>query len=378
MSDFAVLRIAKISTLRGLAGASAHNARTASSGLLHADNQAPLMGGGVRLIAGDDDAVDAWKKRTAAVGLSKPRKDAVRALEIVMSASPSWFAQASDHERREWQKQSYQWAAKTFGEENILSAHLHDDEETPHIHILAVPLAQKTRKKAGRPRKGREGQARKETQAWGLCAADFVGSPEKLVNLQTQYASAVSALGIRRGRSRRSTGAQHLSPAVYRAQSAEELAAAQRIREEAMDELTMAKEASAAVDHDAAQMARALTLGMDAVDQEELVCIQSGDGSKERLAWREVERPVLPTRTSEMRAWKQAVRPFFGALISYAKRVAQLQGREAQIDAREREASAHERTLSADAATVARMLERAGKSSVQLDKIRVRQKCRSK
>jgi len=199
MPDFAVLRIAKIKSLSGLSGASDHNTRSATSGLDHADNHAPQMGGGCRLLMGSERAVEAWQVRAGSVGLRKPRKDAVRALEVVMSVSPEWFSQAIPGERQEWVEKSLSWAVKRFGSENILQATLHDDEETPHIHVLVIPVALKARKKAGRPRKGRESRPRTSAPYWGLSATDWIGSPEKLVEMQTDYAADVADLGIRRG-----------------------------------------------------------------------------------------------------------------------------------------------------------------------------------
>lgn len=378
MSDFAVLRIAKITTLNGLSGASSHNARTASSGTNHANNQAPLMGGGVRLVAGREDAIEAWRARTQAVGLNKPRKDAVRALEAVMSVSPAWFSQASQVERQKWLDQSIVWAAELFGKSNILSAYLHDDEETPHLHLLVVPLAEKARKKAGRPRKGREGQNRKTVLNWGLSAADYIGSPEKLVELQTQYAARLSDLGIRRGRPRRTTGAQHLSANTYRAQAADELAGAKAIRSEALNALTMAKKTEADAQTSVRATANAVTIGLDAIDQEELTYCPGDKNKREQLIWQDVEKPVLPTKTREMRQWKAAVKPLFDALMSYARRTSILQSRNADLDARMVALTDREKQVEADATIVSRMLKRVGQPTIQMEDVRQRNRQRTR
>ena len=373
MSDFAVLRIAKIHTLKGLSGAAAHNARTASAGCGHADNRTPLMGGGVRLVAGQEDALAAWTSRTKAVGLSKPRKDAVRALEVVMSATPRWFQSASPEDRQEWLDQSLAWATDLFGADNVLSAHLHDDEGNPHLHLLAVPLKQKSRKKAGRPRRGRE---RKASLTWGLSAADFVGSPELLVELQTQYATQVSGLGIRRGRARRVTGAQHVSASAYRAQAADELSSAKEIRTEALNELTIAKDVGATAQRSAKETAKAFTTGLDAVDRGELTYAPSTNDARASLVRHKVEEPALPAKADQMKKWKLAIRPLFKALLAYAKRAAMLKERNDIADAREAEISKREQQIQADAATVARMLKRTGQPTVEAEVIRERNRKR--
>ena len=374
MADFAVLRIAKIKSLRGLSGEAAHNSRASTAGTHHADNRTPLMGGGSQLLVGQEDALAAWKARADTVGLTKPRKDAVRALEMVMSASPEWFHQASPDERQQWRDQSLAWATKLFGKENILNAYLHDDEQTPHLHILAIPLAQKTRKKAGRPRKGRKNQARQEVKTWGLSAADLVGTPEKLVELQSRYASEVAGLGIRRGRPRRATGAQHASPALYRAQAAESLSDAQNIRAQAIEELNTAKTNADEIIGQAAEAAEAFTIGLDAIDQEEIIY----DRASKKLALNQVKNPVLPTQTKPLRRWKNMVKPFFGTLVKYARRAADMKKETKLIEQKYVALRSRERALSADAETVSRMLKRTGEPVGELQQIQKRARQRSR
>ena len=343
MSNFAVLRIAKISSLKGLAGIAAHNTRTAKSGLNHADNHAPQMGGGIRLLVGSDNAVEAWHERAKAVGLAKPRKDAVRALEAVISASPEWFSQASPKDRLAWCNQSLAWAIKTFGRDNLLSAHMHDDEACPHLHVLVIPLAEKPRKKAGRPRKGRKTGPRTTVTSWGLAAADLIGSAKKLTALQTAYASEVANLGIRRGRPRRATGARHRSVAAYRAEAAELFDATQEDRIEAMDELSIAKGArmfadidantiTAAAKQSAAETAMAFTAGLDAIDGGELVYCPANDRRAAGLKRKKVEAPCLPTNRSGFKKWQLALGPLIFQVIEYARRLNKVSKREKEVN----------------------------------------------
>ncbi len=345
MSDFAVLRVAKITSLKGLAGATAHNSRTATTGLDHADNHAPLMGGGIQKLAGRDDAVEAWHRRTKAVGLAKPRNDAVRALEAVISASPEWFAQASPEDRTAWRDRSMAWAFRAFGGENILSAHLHDDEGSPHLHVLVVPLAKKERKRAGRPRKGREGSPRASVASWGLSATDLIGSPEKLTALQTAYAAEVADLGIRRGRPRRVTGARHRSAAVYRAEAAEVLNATHDDRIEAINELSSARgtrmfaeidanQLTTAARQSAVEAAMAFTTGLDAIDAGELVYRPADDKRPAGLKRLKVEASCLPLDRSAFLKWKEAVRPLISRLVGYARRLSLVTVREQEISLR--------------------------------------------
>lgn len=332
----AVLRFAKLRTMGKLAVASQHNNRTADSGLSH--TKPPPEGPGIVLLEGQPDAVAAWRERAAAVGLSKPRRDAVLAVECVMSASPSWFAAATPDEQAEWTRRSLEYARETFGPENILQAVRHDDEETPHIHILAIPLEQKERARAGRPRKGREGAKRAPVLSWGLNADRILGGPEKLREHQTAYAVGLADLGIRRGRPKRETGSQHKAAAVYRAEAAKDredaataLAAALTIESETERRRGRIKR----IEDTARGGADALTKGLDAVEQGELV---AEPGRSYGLAIKPVETPVLPPQaTPEFGGWFSNVRPYLKALVGYAKRVAGLAEREKALNRREAE-----------------------------------------
>ena len=46
----------------------------------------------------------------------------------------------------EWCADNMKYFADTFGKENIVVAHLHRDEETPHIHVTLVPIVKGERK----------------------------------------------------------------------------------------------------------------------------------------------------------------------------------------------------------------------------------------
>ena len=56
----------------------------------------------------------------------------------------------------EWCDDSMQWLHKTFGKENTVSAVLHMDETTPHIHATIVPIVMGERRKAKQKSKRRE------------------------------------------------------------------------------------------------------------------------------------------------------------------------------------------------------------------------------
>lgn len=55
----------------------------------------------------------------------------------------------------EWCNDNLQWLYKNFGRENTVSAVLHMDEQTPHIHATVVPIVTGQQENAGKQRKNK-------------------------------------------------------------------------------------------------------------------------------------------------------------------------------------------------------------------------------
>lgn len=107
----------------------------------------------------------------------KRRKDAVLAVEYVMTTSPEWFAKATPEQEKAFFQRSLQWLADKYGADRIVTASIHRDEATPHLSAFVVPLTQDKR----------------------LSAKDFIGSRDKMRADQTSYAGCVADLGLERG-----------------------------------------------------------------------------------------------------------------------------------------------------------------------------------
>lgn len=125
---------------------------------------------------------------------TKVRKDAVVAVELMLSASPEWFdglttdrTALNQHPKfRQWANSAMQWARQEFGQ-NIIDVALHMDESSPHMHVLAVPLT-----KDGR-----------------LCAKEVLARSE-LTRRQDSYAKAMEGLGLSRGDPAKETKRRHI------------------------------------------------------------------------------------------------------------------------------------------------------------------------
>ena len=215
---FAFIRVEKVKSLGELRGRGGHNARTAGRGTEHCDPKEPPL-----LIAGDDDAKGAWHTCAKARGVAPDalRSNATVALEWVATASPEFFATASPEQVADWTRDSLAYITeRSGGAAHLLSAHVHLDETTPHLHVLTIPLVQKAVAKRGRPAKGRPAPA-PTAPSWRLCARDLVGGDrDTTIAIQDTYAEAMAHHGLRRGIPAKETGARNKPPARYRAELA--------------------------------------------------------------------------------------------------------------------------------------------------------------
>ena len=78
-------------------------------------------------------------RRISEAGI-KPRKGQATCMEIIFSGSHDRMVAMSREELLQWANDTVEWAQKTWGKENVVSASLHVDEKTPHIHMIVVPI----------------------------------------------------------------------------------------------------------------------------------------------------------------------------------------------------------------------------------------------
>lgn len=132
-------------------------------------------------------------------GTRKVRKDAVRLVEGIVTASPEFFEGASDEEVREFFDDAFEFCREEFGESNMVHFTVHMDEETPHAHFGFVPL--------------RDGK---------LSWKGFFPDKAALGAMQDRFYGRVGALyGLSRGEKRKDGEPvrRHKSVAEYKAES---------------------------------------------------------------------------------------------------------------------------------------------------------------
>jgi len=68
------------------------------------------------------------------------RKDAVRLCSVIVSSDREFFKTLSPGRQKQFFEDSYNFLKDLYGEKNIISATVHLDETTPHLHFQFVPL----------------------------------------------------------------------------------------------------------------------------------------------------------------------------------------------------------------------------------------------
>jgi hypothetical protein len=109
---------------------------------------------------------------------TKRRRDAVLAIEYLVTASPEWFKSAPKQQQNSYFAASVRWLEARHGKANVICVNMQLDEKSPHLVAYVVPLT-----KDGR-----------------LSAKDFLGGQKVLTEMQTEFATQVgNPVGLQRG-----------------------------------------------------------------------------------------------------------------------------------------------------------------------------------
>lgn len=159
---------------------------------------------------------------------AKTRSNSVVALDAIYTASGDFFKDKSTEECNQYFRDCLQFHQKRFG--HIVSAVIHYDETTPHMHILSVPLTQDGR----------------------LSAREIIGNRANLSRMQTEFFEQVGrGYGLERGvqmdgqeKKKHITAQEHKLRQVKqeKAREEEELEAIKHSKKSARERATRAKE----------------------------------------------------------------------------------------------------------------------------------------
>lgn len=107
------------------------------------------------------------------------------ACEYIITASPDFFEELSEEETKRYFETAYKFVCvfKNLGEEYILSAKVHLDESTPHMHLIYLPVVHTIDKKSG-----------KDIEK--LCCTDFWKGKNSYKVLQDNFYKYVTRAGF--------------------------------------------------------------------------------------------------------------------------------------------------------------------------------------
>ena len=162
-------------------------------------------------VHGRDEAI-AHRLSTAGIR-RKITHDQVRVVRVVLSGTHEDMMNIQEKgELDEWCSDSIQWLQATFGKDNVVAAHLHMDEKTPHIHAAVVPIVTGERRKAKKEQTDGKRKYRKKTNSVRLCADDLFNR-QTLIAYHDNYARVMAKYGLQRGV--RGSEARHTSTTQY-------------------------------------------------------------------------------------------------------------------------------------------------------------------
>ena len=135
------------------------------------------------------------EKQIAEAGC-RARKDSVRVVETLITASPEFFQGKKPREVKEFFEYALEFIQSKQSPETIISAVVHMDEKTPHMHLCFVPLTADGR----------------------LSAKDIVGNKKKLTQWQDDFWKHMVKKypDFERGESASETGRTHIPPRVFK------------------------------------------------------------------------------------------------------------------------------------------------------------------
>ena len=135
------------------------------------------------------------EKQIAEAGC-RTRSDSVRVVEALVTASPEFFKGKKKSEVKAFFQEALGFIQENQDTKTILSAVVHMDEKTPHMHLCFVPLTEDKR----------------------LSAKEIVGNKKKLTQWQDKFWEHMVKKypDLERGESASETGRDHIPPRVFK------------------------------------------------------------------------------------------------------------------------------------------------------------------
>lgn len=192
--QFAILRFAKYKGPE-ISKIEAHNERTKKEYKSNPDVDQSRSKDNVHLITPERKYRAESDRQIKAAGC-RTRSDSVRLVEAMFTATPEFFKGKTQEEIRAFFQEALEFLTAHQAKETIISAVIHMDEKTPHMHLSFVPLTEDGR----------------------LCAKDIVGDRKHLTWWQDEYWKHMVKKypDLERGRSASETGRDHIPPRIFK------------------------------------------------------------------------------------------------------------------------------------------------------------------
>ena len=122
--------------------------------------------------------------------------DSVRLVEALVTATPEFFKGKEKAEIKAYFQEALNFIKEHQDPKTIISAVVHMDEKTPHMHLSFVPLTEDRR----------------------LCAKEIVGNKKKLTQWQDRFWEHMVKKypDLKRGESASETGRDHIPPRLFK------------------------------------------------------------------------------------------------------------------------------------------------------------------
>ena len=193
-AQYAILRFAKYKGPE-ISGIEAHNERTKEKYASNPDIDPSRTHLNFHLIKPERKYRAESECQIAEAGC-RTRSDSVRVVEALITATPEFFKGKKRAEIREFFNEALEFIKQNQAPETIISAVVHLDEKSPHMHLCFVPLTEDKR----------------------LCAKEILGNKKKLTQWQDKYWEHMVKKypDLERGESASETGRTHIPPRLFK------------------------------------------------------------------------------------------------------------------------------------------------------------------
>ena len=193
--QYAILRFAKYKGPE-ISRIEAHNERTKEKYASNPDVDTSRSHLNFHLIEPQEHYRQEAEKQIREAGC-RTRSDSVRLVETLITGSPAFFKKKSEKQIREYFDHALAFLKQHQTYETFVSAVVHMDEKTPHMHVTFVPLTQDHR----------------------LSAKEIIGNRKKLTQWQDDFWQHMVRKypELERGESASETGRAHIPPRIFKA-----------------------------------------------------------------------------------------------------------------------------------------------------------------